>query len=91
VEALVKAGANSTALSKGGRTPLMTAANNNKIYTLDFLLEQPAAKATINAISCNYWTALLLASFMAMKPPSGSSSPPALTPPSPPARTPPSI
>jgi hypothetical protein len=62
VQALVGAGANPAALNNGGETPLMWAAKNDYPDTVAFLLQLAAAKATIDAITQDHWTALSLAS-----------------------------
>jgi hypothetical protein len=62
VQALVGAGANPAALGNDGETPLMDAALNNHLDIVRFLLQLPAAKATINFIRQTSWTALSLAS-----------------------------
>lgn len=60
VQALVKAGANPAVLDQDGWTPLMVAAKYKHPDIVAFLLQQPAAKATINAIG-DKETALSLA------------------------------
>jgi ankyrin repeat protein len=64
VQALVGAGANPAALDNNGETPLMFAADNDHPDIVAFLLQLPAAKAAIDAISSGDYpnTALSLAS-----------------------------
>jgi ankyrin repeat protein len=64
VQALVGAGANPAALDDDGETPLMWTADNDHPDIVAFLLQLPAAKAAINAISSDDYpsTALSLAS-----------------------------
>ena len=62
VQALVGAGANPAALDEIGETPLISAAYNNHANVVAFLLQQPAAKATIDAVTHHSWTALSVAS-----------------------------
>ncbi len=63
VEALVVAGANPAALEQEGWTPLMWAAENKHANIVTFLLQQPAVKATIDAVSTSNYTALSRASY----------------------------
>ena len=89
VQALVGAGANPAALDpKEDATRL--AACNNHATIVDFLLQQPAVKATIDTIDSDSYTALSLASCVATSPSCSSSSTRVPTPPSPLASTRPS-
>ena len=63
VEALVEAGANPAALDLDVRTPLILAADNNRADVVAFLLQQPAVKATIDAVTRYSCTALSVVSF----------------------------
>ncbi len=63
VQALVGTSVNTAALNQGGWTPLIWAAGNNHADIVAFLLQQPAIKATIDAVNRFSETALSLASY----------------------------
>ncbi len=63
VKALAMAGANPVALDQDKETPLIRAAVNSHANIVAFLLQQPAVKATINAVTHHSSTALSFASY----------------------------
>ena len=62
VQALARAGANPAALLQCGATPLIWAVGCNRVDIVAFLLQQPAVKVTIDAVTDCFSTALSIAS-----------------------------